>query len=261
MPSTTQNAVAQAVPDADLLASIPAEFPIESQTSVGDRLTLLKTREILGGLGPYSYLEIGSFLGGSLAPFVADPKCKAILSIDDRGRNQPDERGSLHDYTAISHQTMLDNLTKHGLSPTKVETFDGSVSEYPNVERRFDLMLIDGEHTDWACFRDFIHGERLMKPNSIVMFHDTGLILKSLQIIQEYLIATQRQFRFFKVRQSAISFVLLNDFCDNGFVELFDQETDFDAFSRQAHRALLKHNMKNRTRIPKFLINSLVRRD
>ena len=45
------------------------EFPIRSQTSDSDKLSLLQIRDILGCKGTYKYLEIGSFLGGSLTPF------------------------------------------------------------------------------------------------------------------------------------------------------------------------------------------------
>src|ERR1700690_4369966 len=92
------------------------EFPIESQTSATDKLALLQVRNILRKtLATYDYLEIGSFLGGSLTPFLKDPQCRRILSVDERNRQQPDERGVKYDYSGITHQTMIDNLKRHRL--------------------------------------------------------------------------------------------------------------------------------------------------
>ncbi len=232
----------------NLADHIPSAFPIESQTSEADKLALLITRDLLGRSGSYSYAEIGSFMGGSLAPFLLDAKCEAVLSIDDRGRHQPDARGRTFDYTQITHQTMLDNLTGHGLPITKIETFDGSISEYDVKTRLYDALFIDGEHTDWACFRDFIHGEKLLKPNAVVMFHDTALVLTSLQIIKEYLVATSRKFTFFKMKNSEVSFIVLGDLCDSGFADQFIHEPDFDAYARKASRKILRQVIQNMKR-------------
>src|SRR5262249_24113809 len=80
------------------------EFPIHSQTSNSDKVVLLKLREIARMTSSYSYLEVGSFLGGSLTPFVGDPCCIRVLSIDQRGRRQSDERGRTYDYTSTSSE-------------------------------------------------------------------------------------------------------------------------------------------------------------
>ena len=79
-------------------------FPVVSQTSSSDKLFLLGTMRLVRNTGAYNYVEIGSFRGGSLSPFLMDPACKNILSIDDRGRVQPDERGLNFDYTGITSQ-------------------------------------------------------------------------------------------------------------------------------------------------------------
>jgi hypothetical protein len=143
---------------AEYTETIRAEFPILSQTSTHDKRVLLNLREILQVNPSYSYLEIGSYLGGSLTPFLSDPKCTAILSIDDRGRVQPDERGRTFDYSHITHETMISTLEDHGLSVEKLKVFDGSISDYADADAKYDLLFIDGEHTDWACFRDFVYG-------------------------------------------------------------------------------------------------------
>jgi hypothetical protein len=69
---------------------INERFPIESQTSTEDKIVILK---LITLFEKYNYCEIGSFLGGSLTPHLQTDSCQHILSIDDRERIQPDERG------------------------------------------------------------------------------------------------------------------------------------------------------------------------
>jgi hypothetical protein len=91
-------------------------FPIPSQTS-SRQTFLLGTMRLVRNSRAYNYLEIGSFLGGSLTPFLMDTACKTILSIDDRGRVQPDERGINYDYTiyvAINARRATPQQHKHG---------------------------------------------------------------------------------------------------------------------------------------------------
>ena len=74
----------------------------------------------------------------------------------------------------------------------------GLLEKYDDKGNKFNLMFIDGEHTDWACFRDFVHGRKLLTEDSIVVFHDSSLIYKSLKIIQEYMLASGKKFKFIK---------------------------------------------------------------
>jgi predicted O-methyltransferase YrrM len=226
--------------------AVDTAFPIASQTSRNDKQVLLHLRDILGRLPSYTFLEIGSFLGGSLTPFLTDAKCTHILSVDDRGRDQPDERGVTCDYTEVTHQTMLDNLAAHSLSTTKIETFDGSISEYPPSPIRYDFMFVDGEHTDWACFRDFVHGYKLLKPDAVVAFHDSRLIFKALRMIQELLVSSGTRFRFLKVRDCEMSVILLNDFCSVDADAIFPIEADLPGYYAHCETKLLRDNVLNR---------------
>jgi hypothetical protein len=152
-------------------------FPVLSQTTGPDRAFLLGAQSLVRDRrGSYSYLEIGSFLGGSLAPFLRDPHCSAILSVDERGRQQPDERGATYDYAGVTAQTMLETLHAAGLDTSKLETFDGSIDALPRQLRAFDLTFIDGEHTDEACFRDFLWVLPHLSADGVVVFHDSTLV-------------------------------------------------------------------------------------
>lgn len=70
----------------------------------------------------YAYVEIGSFRGGSLTPFLMDRACSMVLSIDERGRVQPDERGIAYDYSEITTQSMLDELCCHDIQTDRLKT-------------------------------------------------------------------------------------------------------------------------------------------
>ena len=223
------------------------EFPIRSQTSDSDKLSLLQIRDILGSKGRYKYLEIGSFLGGSLTPFLRDPKCTNILSIDDRERAQPDERGKKFDYAGITNETMIDALENANLDTQKLKTFDGSIEEITDDEDRYDLIFIDGEHTDWACFRDFIYSERFFNDNCIVVFHDSTLIYKSLKIICELLKSRKTKFNFVKVKDSEISFLFINAFSEINSSKYFISE-DLDSFYARSESYVLLQAANNRVR-------------
>jgi hypothetical protein len=229
-----------------LLDLLKEEFPIEAQILPSDKLVLLQIRRILRGIGTYTYCEIGSFLGGSLTPFLRDIQCRYILSVDERERAQPDERGARFDYAGITSQTMITNLISHGLETEKLETFDDSIDKLKDAKTKFDLMFIDGEHTDHACFRDFIHGKKFLSENSIIMFHDSDIIYKALRIIQEFLVATGSRFKFIKVKESAVSVIFLGDYSNPGFWEKFDVETDLDDYYARAENTLLEHLVRNR---------------
>ncbi len=130
-------------------------FPIHSQTSASDKLFLLGAMRLVRQVGAYRYAEIGSYRGGSLTPFLMDPACEAVISIDDRERVQPDERGISYDYRGITTQMMLDELHQSGIDTQKMKTFDRSINAIKiDNGASFDLSLIDGEHTDEACFRE-----------------------------------------------------------------------------------------------------------
>lgn len=231
-------------------SEIALHFPIESQSSDRDKEFLLAAKRLIGDAVPdgYGYLEIGSFLGGSLAPFLADPACASILSIDERGKTLPDERGALFDYAGITTQSMLDRLHREGFVTTKLTTYDGSIDTMAVPDRRFDLAFIDGEHTDQACFRDFLWALPMMKVSSAVLFHDSSLIYKALRLIALYLRKEGRPFVFLKHVNSEVSAVFLGELsqCDLG--RYFEAGEDCDAFYAESERAVLEHSIRNRVR-------------
>ncbi len=235
-------------------AKLAIEFPILSQTSDSDKAVLLQLRDLMPS--GYRYLEIGSFMGGSLVPFLRDPKCMHILSVDLREQIVPDERGIKYDFKGMPLQSMLNELGKNGVDCTKLQNFDGPIDQCPHLGVQYDLVFIDGEHTDVACFRDFVHALKRVKPDSIVAFHDSTLIHKALQINQEHLRAVGIDFKFFKVHGSEIAMICLGSYAR---AELpFEVEPDMPAFYREAEKVLLSHALQFRIDAERKVTDALV---
>lgn len=149
---------------------------IESQSVDEDKRSLLACQAAVRELKPdYNYLEIGSYLGGSIQPHLLDEKCSKIFSIDKRPLHQPDERGIDYTYLNNSTERMLELLAK--VAPDKIEkieTIDGDTGEISadEVVEKIHLCFIDGEHTDYAALRDFKFCLDVLDKNGAILFHD-----------------------------------------------------------------------------------------
>jgi hypothetical protein len=234
-------------------------FPIWSQCGASDKLFLLGAMRLVREAGAYKYLEIGSYLGGSLTPFLMDPACETVFSIDDRGRIQPDERGISYDYTDVTTQRMLDGLHRKGISTEKLKTFDGSINATAiDAVGMFDLSLIDGEHTDEACFRDFIWTFPLMKSDSVIIFHDSSLIYKVQKLILIYLDKAKVDFVFFKRTGSEMAALILGKFCARPIEAYLGQKEDQSMFFANSEAKRIKSQFLNRVRphfVPSKMLN------
>jgi predicted O-methyltransferase YrrM len=220
-------------------------FPIKSQTSTGDKQVLLSVIDSLQD--EYNYLEIGSFLGGSLTPFLDDTKCKLILSIDDREKIQPDERGLKFDYQSITTEMMMQNIVSYGFDTSKLLTFDGSIESYKSDNTKFDLVFIDGEHTDVACFRDFVYAFRLLKEDAICLFHDSQIVYKGIQTCLIYLDVNRIDYQFVKVLDTDMSIILLGAMKDLDFSNKFtmeDPQIFFEKSEEYRVKTLIENNSK-----------------
>ncbi len=145
-----------------------------------DQETLAALQQIVR-VKPYTYLEVGSYLGDSLIPHLNDPLCTRILSIDPRPDSTPDERGLNFEYNA-STDAMLNRL--NGLVPAKamykLEVYEGTVHEYNFQGTIPDLAFIDAEHTNEAVFRDAMKVYRILSPSGIIAFHDSNFVFDGL---------------------------------------------------------------------------------
>jgi hypothetical protein len=164
---------------------------ISSQTTDNDKRSLLACQFAVRNLKPgYVYLEIGSYLGGSIQPHLIDDKCSKIISIDKRPAVQPDERGLDYYYRNNSTQRMLENLRQVSQTDlTKIDTIDGTSSQIPpqKIETKPHLCFIDGEHTDQATWEDFLFCLQVIQSDGAIIFHDSAIIYNALARIVGYL--------------------------------------------------------------------------
>jgi hypothetical protein len=154
---------------------------VETQTSIDDRRSLLALHNGLATrLGSFSYLEIGSHLGGTIQVVIADPRCASVVSIDPRPRWQPDDRPELvrYEYPDNSTDRMLEHLAAvPGADLAKLETVEaGTDGLDPASFARPDLCLIDGEHTRGAALRDARFCRAVTGGAGIVAFHDFHVV-------------------------------------------------------------------------------------
>lgn len=164
---------------------------IHSQTSANDKRSLLAClKAVREFCSDFVYLEIGSYLGGSLQPFVLDERCRKIISIDKRPKNSPDERGYEQIYLDNTTAVMLANLKEVSTDGIdKIECIDADVSEidHSQINDKPQLCFIDGEHTDEATWRDFQFCFETMTDDGAIIFHDAMIIYRTLSRIVKYL--------------------------------------------------------------------------
>lgn len=176
---------------------------IESQTSENDRSSLLACQLAVRTLSPsYTYLEIGSHLGGTLQPHLLDEACAQIYSIDKRTAAQPDERGVSFEYPNNTTNRMLDHLA--GVAPDslkKLTCIDGDSSQVSKtaIGRRPQLCFIDAEHTDEAVLEDFRFCFECLGESGGIVFHDSEVIYNALAEIVEGLRGSKTNFHAYNL--------------------------------------------------------------
>jgi hypothetical protein len=174
-------------PDADAIDGLDLGVfdHIPTQTTADDRRSLLAVqRAVARHFGVYSYLEIGSHLGGSIQPHLLDPRCCRIYSIDPRPVRQPDDRGFECHYPDNSTAKMLDNL--RAIDRDRVEcikTFELTSADVDpqSIDDPPHLCFIDGEHTAAAVLADVEFCRQVGHPDGTIVFHDADVIWMALR--------------------------------------------------------------------------------
>jgi hypothetical protein len=186
---------------------------IASQTTEDDKKSLLAIQNAVREIRPnYTYLEIGSHLGGSMQPHLIDDKCSKIYSIDKRPLVQPDERGVNYGYPENSTKRMLDLLSGIG-STEKIYTIDGETKSInkSEIKEKAQLCFIDGEHTDKATIIDFDFCLDVLDNSGAIIFHDSFVIYNAIWECMEKLKAKNIKFQAYNL--PSVVFVLeINDF-------------------------------------------------
>jgi hypothetical protein len=173
-------------PDADVIDGLDLGVfdHIPTQTTADDRRSLLAVqRAVARHFGAYSYLEIGSHLGGSIQAHLLDPRCRRIYSIDPRPLHQPDDRGFECHYPDNSTASMLDNL--RSIAPDRIEVLQTFELASADVDPQTILdppqvCFIDGEHTTAAVLADVDFCRRVAHPDATIVFHDADVIWMAL---------------------------------------------------------------------------------
>ncbi len=172
---------------------------IDSQSTENDKRSFLAIQLAVRNLRPgYKYLEIGSYLGGSIQPHLLDDSCARIYSIDKRPVKQPDARGFDYTYLNNSTERMLEKLrTVASDKMDKLVTIDGdSRSIDPaEIEEKVDVCFIDGEHTDAAVLSDFKFCLQVLNENGCIAFHDAQITYNGIASCVSHLEQTGAVFR------------------------------------------------------------------
>ena len=141
-----------------------------------DRRALLGLHAaVASARGPFAYLEIGSYLGGSLQVLIRDPRCTRIISVDPRLAHVPDERVPEWPYEENTTEHMMQRLRRVPDADTsKLVALDiPSRDIRPNsLPARPDFCFIDGEHTDDAVLRDAEVCMSAVAGEGVIAFHD-----------------------------------------------------------------------------------------
>lgn len=200
---------------------------INSQSTPNDKKTLLACQSAVRNLTTgYNYLEIGSYLGGSIQPHLLDDRCRRIFSIDKRPLRQPDERGVDYTYLNNSTERMLKLLSE--VAPVdKITTIDGDTRDISPaaVGEKMQLCFIDGEHTTEAVFADFLFCLKVVDENAAILFHDAPITYNGLAKCVGYLQETGRAFRAYSL-PDAVFAVELGDFPLHRHPPILDRLTD-----------------------------------
>jgi hypothetical protein len=157
---------------------------IDTQTTLNDRRSLLALHQAcVDRQGRFSYLEIGSHLGGSLQVLIQDERCERIISIDSRPSSQPDERGPEWPYRNNSTARMRELLARiQQADLAKLETIDASTEtlDPKAIGVQPALCFVYGEHTDEAVLSDAHFCRQLIPEDGWIAFHDTGVVYRGL---------------------------------------------------------------------------------
>jgi hypothetical protein len=171
--------------DTTLFDTVPALL------TENDRRSLLAIHDAVASRGPYVYLEIGSYLGGSLQLHLRDPRCERAFSIDKRELGSQSISGEQPRYPGNSTAAMLERLATVVRSDQlkKLKTLDGdSLSiDLSTIGSELTLCFIDGQHANEAVMRDFRFCRATAKSAAIFVFHDANMIFQALTRIVEEL--------------------------------------------------------------------------
>ncbi len=145
---------------------------------------------------PFTYLEIGSYRGGSLQVLIRDPRCTCVMSIDLRTAETPDETRGDYTYEENTTERMVELLSRvPDADLSKLATFDTTTQELSPtaLPQRPDWCFIDGEHSDHAVLADARFCADALAGTGVIAFHDWGIVRSA---IKEFVRERRRDISF-----------------------------------------------------------------
>ena len=176
----------------------------------GDRMSLLLLQRCVRRSSSYVYLEIGSYLGGTIQQILVDSRCLQIYSIDKRPVIQADEMRGEGSYANNSTEQMMTGLRNAfpESQVDKIETFDSDASELNQGQfsPKPNFCFIDGEHTNRAVLSDFLFCLSVCAPDAVIALHDANIIFGGLAQIKRRL--RDRRWRGYLLPDNVYVFLL-----------------------------------------------------
>ncbi len=230
-------------------------FPLQSQTTEHDRHWLAALFGYTRRHNPYRYVEVGSYLGGTLTPALMDERCRGALSIDLRPAVQPDARSVLFDYRRATTAVMRERLLRTaGLDTAKLVTFDGAAADCDFGNQSYELAFIDAEHTDEAVFADFLAVYPRLARGAVCAFHDSNLVTAGLENVQAFLRYAGRPHWFAVFCDSSVSAVFLDTAPGDVPENLRAGRRDWKEFKDRSRDELLREIIRLRCDLPEVTL-------
>lgn len=237
---------------------------IPSQSTDEDKSSFLFIQNTIREINEcYTYLEIGSYMGGTIQPYLTDPKCCKIYSIDKRPQFQPDARGRIFEYPENLTKRMLNELQSSypDADTGKIATFDADASmvNKKDVDIPPQICLIDGEHNNKAVFSDFRFCFSVCAANGIIILHDANLVLKGIFAIEKFLKKGGVKYKGY-VLKSCLFVFLLNGYADKLNESFITQAIDKNQYFSIAKKAIKSERQKSLYVNFKSKIKNLIKR-
>ncbi len=223
-------------------------FPLPTQTNAADKSLFIQLLAHVRTRAPhYNYVEVGSYLGGSLVPALRDERCERVLSIDLRPKVQPDARGLAYDYSQVTTEAMLVKLRScDGLDLKKLRTFEGSAAECDFQAQKFQVAFIDAEHTDEAVFDDFLALFDHLEKHAVCIFHDAPFVLSGLENLRSFLRYHRRECTLLLFDKTAIAVIFLDETLENLPEAIRTSAVNWQAAKKSNRDKMLLRQIQNR---------------
>jgi hypothetical protein len=148
---------------------------LEALISEWDRRALLALHIAAADtFSSFAYLEIGSYLGGSLQAVMRDPRCREVVSIDPR---TPVSTQWVYDDNSTDHmRELLRELPD--IDMDKLTTFEAATDTLSasDLPVRPTYCFVDGEHTHDAVVRDARFCAQALGGEGVIAFHDYSIV-------------------------------------------------------------------------------------